>query len=62
MDVKEERELDEGVLATNSQSEADGDEHSGQTQQSQTPPLRSVVDSDADDEKEEDRFTYFSRL
>ena len=34
MDVHEERALDEGASATNSQSEADVGEHSGQTQQS----------------------------
>ena len=55
MDVHEERALDEGASATNSQSEADVGERSGQPQQSQTPPLRSAVASDADDEKEEDR-------
>jgi len=55
MDVHEERALDEGASATNSQSEADVGERSGQPQQSQTPPLRSAVASDADDEKDEDR-------
>jgi hypothetical protein len=55
MDVHEERALDEGASATNSQSEADVGERSGQPQQSQTPPLQSAVASDADDEKEEDR-------
>ena len=55
MDVDEERALDEGASATNSQSEADVGEHSGHPQQSQTPPLRSAVASDTDDEKEEDR-------